>query len=95
MFTPLLERIALGLEKRQIAYMIIGGQAVLIYGEPRLTRDMDVTLGVGLPKSAGRGRREFHSRGHPTTPWPHLGKERSKKYQPPPRPVRGGESDQL
>ena len=27
--------------------MIIGGQAVLIYGEPRLTRDIDVTLGVG------------------------------------------------
>ena len=26
--------------------MIIGGQAVLLYGEPRLTRDIDVTLGV-------------------------------------------------
>ena len=26
--------------------MVIGGQAVLIYGEPRLTRDIDVTLGV-------------------------------------------------
>jgi predicted nucleotidyltransferase len=47
MFTQLLERIALGLEQRQITYMIIGGQAVLIYGEPRLTRDVDVTLGVG------------------------------------------------
>lgn len=47
MFTQLLERIALGLERRQIPYMIIGGQAVLIYGEPRLTRDIDVTLGVG------------------------------------------------
>ena len=47
MFTQLLERIALGLEQRQIPYMIIGGQAVLIYGEPRLTRDIDVTLGVG------------------------------------------------
>jgi hypothetical protein len=47
MFTQLLEQIALGLEQRQIAYMIIGGQAVLIYGEPRLTRDIDVTLGVG------------------------------------------------
>jgi len=33
--------------------MIIGGQAVLIYGEPRLTKDIDVTLGIGpegLPK---------------------------------------------
>jgi len=27
--------------------MLIGGQAVLLYGEPRLTRDVDVTLGVG------------------------------------------------
>ena len=27
--------------------MIIGGQAVLLYGEPRLTKDIDVTLGVG------------------------------------------------
>ncbi len=27
--------------------MIIGGQAVLLYGEPRLTRDIDVTLGSG------------------------------------------------
>ena len=47
MFTQLLERIALGLEQRQIPYMVIGGQTVLIYGEPRLTRDIDVTLGVG------------------------------------------------
>lgn len=28
--------------------MIIGGQAVLIYGEPRLTKDIDLTLGIGL-----------------------------------------------
>ena len=27
--------------------MIIGGQAVLIYGEPRLTKDIDITLGIG------------------------------------------------
>lgn len=47
MFNQLLERIALGLEERQIPYMVIGGQAVLIYGEPRLTRDIDITLGVG------------------------------------------------
>lgn len=26
--------------------MVIGGQAVLLYGEPRLTRDIDVTLGA-------------------------------------------------
>lgn len=27
--------------------MVIGGQAVLLYGEPRLTRDIDITLGIG------------------------------------------------
>jgi hypothetical protein len=27
--------------------MIIGGQAVLLYGEPRLTKDIDITLGRG------------------------------------------------
>ncbi len=47
MFIQLLERIARNLEQRQIPYMVIGGQAVLIYGEPRLTRDIDITLGVG------------------------------------------------
>src|SRR5208283_335358 len=47
MFNQLLERSALGLDERQIPYMVIGGQAVLIYGEPRLTRDIDITLGVG------------------------------------------------
>lgn len=30
--------------------MIIGGQAVLLYGEPRLTKDIDITLGVGADK---------------------------------------------
>ncbi len=28
--------------------MIIGGQAVLLYGEPRLTRDIDISLGVNI-----------------------------------------------
>jgi hypothetical protein len=28
--------------------MITGGQAVLIYGEPRLTKDIDITLGVNI-----------------------------------------------
>ena len=27
---------------------MIGGQAVLLYGEPRLTKDIDITLGVGV-----------------------------------------------
>ncbi len=28
--------------------MVIGGQAVLLYGEPRLTKDIDITLGIGI-----------------------------------------------
>jgi hypothetical protein len=27
--------------------MLIGGQAVLLYGEPRLTKGIDITLGIG------------------------------------------------
>ncbi len=50
MFTRLLERLALALERAHIPYMVIGGQAVLLYGEPRLTKDIDVTLGVDVAK---------------------------------------------
>jgi len=48
MFKTLLIRIARGLTSAGLPYMIIGGQAVLLYGSPRLTRDIDVTLGVGV-----------------------------------------------
>jgi hypothetical protein len=48
MFEKLLERIAQCLKNAGIPYMIIGGQAVLLYGEPRLTKDIDITLGVDL-----------------------------------------------
>lgn len=50
MFQALLEQIARGLDSRGFPYMLIGGQAVLLHGEPRLTRDIDVTLGVGPEK---------------------------------------------
>ncbi|OGQ40171.1 MAG: hypothetical protein A3A85_06325 [Deltaproteobacteria bacterium RIFCSPLOWO2_01_FULL_42_9] len=46
MFEEILARIGAALVKCNIPYMIIGGQAVLLYGEPRLTRDIDITLGV-------------------------------------------------
>lgn len=46
MIERLLKRIAKSLSRHRIPYMIIGGQAVLLYGSPRLTRDIDVTLGV-------------------------------------------------
>jgi predicted nucleotidyltransferase len=46
MFTKLLKTIALALDGKRIPYMIIGGQAVLLHGEPRMTRDIDVTVGI-------------------------------------------------
>jgi len=39
-FETLLGRIAAALKKTGIGYMVIGGQAVLLYGEPRLTKDI-------------------------------------------------------
>ena len=48
MFEEILANLGLALDEENIPYMIIGGQAVLLYGEPRLTRDIDVTLGVDI-----------------------------------------------
>jgi hypothetical protein len=48
MFDELLARIAGALDAHALPYMVIGGQAVLLYGEPRLTRDIDITLGVDV-----------------------------------------------
>lgn len=50
MFEKLIKKIGLRLDKAEIPYMIIGGQAVLLYGTPRLTRDIDVTLGIDTDK---------------------------------------------
>lgn len=50
MFAALLERVATSLDRAGIPYMVIGGQAVLLYGEPRLTRDIDITLGVDVDR---------------------------------------------
>lgn len=50
MFNELMARISKELSAKKIPYMIIGGHAVILYGEPRLTRDIDITLGVGPPK---------------------------------------------
>ena len=46
MIQKLIKEIAESLDEERIPYMIIGGQAVLIYGRPRLTRDIDITLGI-------------------------------------------------
>jgi len=47
-FARLLERLAQALDTAGLPYMVIGGQAVLLYGEPRATRDIDITLGVSV-----------------------------------------------
>ncbi len=50
MFTELIIRLAGALDAHGIPYMLIGGQAVLVHGEPRMTRDVDVTLGVDIDR---------------------------------------------
>jgi len=49
-FDNLIAKISEALVSSNIPYMIIGGQAVLLYGEPRLTKDIDITLGFGIDK---------------------------------------------
>jgi hypothetical protein len=48
MFEKLLSKLGKRLGLARIPYMVIGGQAVLLYGEPRLTRDIVITLGIGI-----------------------------------------------
>lgn len=50
MLSEVLQRVARALDGARIPYMVIGGQAVLVHGEPRLTRDIDVTLGVSVDR---------------------------------------------
>jgi len=51
-FKDLIKKIAAEFARRDIPYMVIGGQAVLLYGEPRLTKDIDITLGLGVEELA-------------------------------------------
>ena len=46
MFEQLISRIAAELRRAEIPYTIIGGQALLLHGLPRMTKDIDVTLGI-------------------------------------------------
>lgn len=50
MFEEILANLGKALPARSIPYMVIGGQAVLLYGEPRVTRGIDVTLGVDVDR---------------------------------------------
>lgn len=51
MAKELIKRICKTLNENKIPYMINGGQAVLKYGEPRFTQDIDFTIGLE-PKDA-------------------------------------------
>lgn len=48
MFEKLISRLGCVISEKKIPYMIIGGQAVLLYGTPRLTQDIDITLGISV-----------------------------------------------
>lgn len=48
MFKKLIVSIAAAFKKNNIPYIILGGQAVLLYGEPRLTKDIDITIGLNI-----------------------------------------------
>lgn len=42
----ILSRITRELDQEKVPYMLIGGLAVLRYGEPRFTKDVDLTVGL-------------------------------------------------
>lgn len=46
-FARLLAAIAGEAKGRDLPFMMVGGQAVLLHGAPRLTHDIDLTVGVG------------------------------------------------
>ena len=48
--SELLEKLAQAFDRHAIPYMVIGGQAVLIHGAPRMTADVDVTVGIDVDR---------------------------------------------
>ena len=52
LYQALLAKLARVLDGAGISYMVIGGQAVLVHGEPRLTRDIDITIGCDVHELA-------------------------------------------
>jgi hypothetical protein len=46
-FSEFISRLARELTGRRVPFMLIGGQAVLLHGRPRLTDDIGITLGLG------------------------------------------------
>ena len=51
-FDSLIEKLARVFNRAKIPYIVRGGQAVLVYGEPRFTKDIDITIGVDTDKTA-------------------------------------------
>ena len=49
-FPALLGGLTRELQAHGLPFMLIGGQAVLVHGRPRLTDDIDVTLGVDVTR---------------------------------------------
>jgi len=45
-FAAFIAAITVALRRAELPFMLIGGQAVLLHGQPRLTEDIDITLGV-------------------------------------------------
>lgn len=50
MYKELMAKLSKALSEKEMPYMIIGGHAVILYGEPRFTRDIDITLGAGAER---------------------------------------------
>ena len=48
MFKKLIVSIAAAFKNKKVPYIVLGGQAVLLYGEPRLTKDVDITIGLNI-----------------------------------------------
>ena len=46
-------RVAAAFDRRHTPYMVIGGLANVVWGEPRATLDVDVTVWVDEPELAG------------------------------------------
>jgi hypothetical protein len=67
MITEGLKAIARCLDSANIPYMVMGGQAVLQYGEARFTRDIDITVAL-TPDEADRLILSLRSCGFATVP---------------------------
>lgn len=62
-----LKRIAADLDEMGVSWAVVGGLAVSVRGEPRLTRDVDVAVAVTSDREAENLIRELRSRGYAPT----------------------------